>query len=48
MTYWLINIPFLLVAALVLGAALGRGVAPRALPWVISAAIMLTLSLIHI
>jgi lycopene cyclase domain-containing protein len=44
MTYWLINIPFLLVAALVLGAALGRGVAPRALPWVISAAMMMTLT----
>jgi len=44
MTYWLINIPFLLVAALVLGAALGRGVAPRVLPWVISVVVMMTLT----
>ena len=44
MTYWLINIPFLLVAALVLGAALGRGVAPRTLPWAISVAVMMTLT----
>ena len=44
MTYWLINIPFLLAAALVLGAALGRGVAPRALPWVVSTAVMMILT----
>jgi lycopene cyclase domain-containing protein len=44
MTYWLINIPFLVVAALVLGASLGRGVAPRALAWVISAVVMMTLT----
>ena len=44
MTYWLINLPFLVVAALVLGAALGRGVAPRALPWVISATAMMMLT----
>lgn len=44
MTYWLINLPFLVVAALVLGAALGRGAAPRALPWVISATVMMMLT----
>ena len=44
MTYWLINMPFLLVAALVLGVALGRKASPRALPWLISAAIMMVLT----
>lgn len=44
MTYWLINIPFLLVAAVVLGAALGRRAAPRGLPWLISAVVMMALT----
>jgi len=44
MTYWLINIPFLLVAAVVLGVALGRGAKPRGLPWLISAAVMMALT----
>ena len=44
MTYWLINMPFLLVAALVLGVALGRRAAPRALPWLISAVVMMVLT----
>jgi lycopene cyclase domain-containing protein len=46
MTYWLINIPFLLVAALVLGVALGRKASPRALPWLISAVVMMALTAI--
>jgi lycopene cyclase domain-containing protein len=44
MTYWLINIPFLLVAALVLGVALGRKVPPRIVPWVASAGVMMVLT----
>ena len=32
MTYWLINIPFLLVAAAVWGVALGRRSSQQALP----------------
>jgi len=44
MTYWLINMPFLLVAALVLGVALGRRASPRALPWLISAVVMMVLT----
>ena len=44
MTYWLINIPFLLVAALVLGVALGRKVPPRIVPWVVSAGVMMVLT----
>jgi lycopene cyclase domain-containing protein len=44
MTYWLINMPFLLVAALVLGVALGRKATPRALPWLISALVMMALT----
>jgi lycopene cyclase domain-containing protein len=44
MTYWLINIPFLVVAAVVLGVALGRKATPRALPWLISAVIMMALT----
>lgn len=46
MTYWLINIPFLLVAALVLGVALGRKASPRALAWLISAVVMMALTAI--
>ena len=44
MTYWLINIPFLLVAAVVLGVALGRRSSPRGLPWLISAVVMMALT----
>jgi lycopene cyclase domain-containing protein len=44
MTYWLINTPFLVVAAVVLGVALGRRVPPRGLPWVISAVVMMVLT----
>jgi lycopene cyclase domain-containing protein len=44
MTYWLINIPFLVVAAVVLGVALGRKATPRGLPWVISAVVMMALT----
>jgi lycopene cyclase domain-containing protein len=44
MTYWLINLPFLVVAALVLGVALGRRASPRALPWLISAVVMMVLT----
>jgi len=44
MTYWLINLPFLLAAALVLGIALGRKRAPRAAPWVVAAAVMMILT----
>jgi len=45
-TYWLINLPFLLVAAVVVGEALGRRVAPRVLPWTIAAVVMMTLTAI--
>jgi len=45
-TYWLINLPFLLVAAVVVGVALGRRVAPRVLPWTIAAVVMMTLTAI--
>ncbi len=46
MTYWLINLPFLLVAAVVAGVALGRKSTPRALPWAIAALVMMTLTAI--
>ena len=46
MTYWLINLPFLLVAAVVVGVALGRRVAPRVLPCTIAAVVMMTLTAI--
>jgi lycopene cyclase domain-containing protein len=45
-TYWLINLPFLLVAAVVVGVALGRKATPRALPWAIAAMVMMTLTAI--
>jgi lycopene cyclase domain-containing protein len=44
MTYWLINLPFLVVATVVLGVAAGSRVPPRALPWLISAVVMMTLT----
>ncbi|MFM1953498.1 MAG: hypothetical protein RL187_707 [Actinomycetota bacterium] len=46
MTYWLINLPFLIVAAMVMGVALGRGRGPRLIPWLISAVVMITLTAI--
>jgi lycopene cyclase domain-containing protein len=44
MTYALINLPFLLVAALVVGVSLGRKVPPRILPWLVSAGVMMLLT----
>jgi lycopene cyclase domain-containing protein len=44
MTYALINLPFLLVAALVVGVSLGRKVLPRILPWLVSAGVMMLLT----
>lgn len=44
MTYWLINLPFLIAAAMVMGVALGRGRAPRPVPWLIAAVVMVTLT----
>lgn len=44
MTYWLINVPFLVVAALVLAIAVGQRVPPRALPWMVSALVMMVLT----
>lgn len=46
MTYWLINLPFLIVAAMVMGVAFGRGRGPRLIPWLISAVVMMTLTAI--
>lgn len=44
MTYWLINLPFLAMASLVLVAAALRRVPPRSAPWWIAAAVMITLT----
>lgn len=44
MTYALINLPFLLVATLVVGVALVRKVPPRILPWLVSAVVMMLLT----
>ena len=44
MTYWIMNVPFLLAAALVLAASIAVRRAPRAVPWWIAAAVMMTLT----
>jgi lycopene cyclase domain-containing protein len=44
MTYWIINIPFLLAAALVLAASIAVRRTPRAVAWWIAAAVMMTLT----
>ena len=44
MTYWLINLPFLAIAAAVVVVAILRGTPPRAKPWGIAAAIMMALT----
>ena len=44
MTYWIINIPVLLAAALVLAASIAVRRAPRAVAWWIAAAVMMTLT----
>lgn len=46
MTYWLINIPFVLAAVLVTAAAFAVRKRPSAAPWLISAAIMMVLTAI--
>jgi lycopene cyclase domain-containing protein len=46
MTYWLVNIPFLLVAALVCGVAIGRRATPRGLAWVVCALVMMVLTVV--
>lgn len=44
MTYWLINVPFLLAAAMVLGAAIATRRAPALIPWLSAAAVMVVLT----
>lgn len=44
MTYWMMNIPFLLAAGLVLAASIAVRRAPRAVAWWIAAAVMMTLT----
>ena len=46
MTYWLINIPFLVVAALVTTAALVARRVPRASAWLVAAGVMVALTAI--
>ena len=44
MTYWLINIPFLLAAGLVMAAAFSMKRRPSGAPWLIAAAVMMILT----
>ena len=44
MTYWLINIPFLVVAGLVMVVALASRRRPSGAPWLIAAAVMMVLT----
>lgn len=46
MTYWLINAPFVLAAALVLGASMALRRAPRLAPWWIATGAMVLLTAI--
>ncbi len=46
MTYWLINIPFVLAAVLVTAAAFAVRKRPSTAPWLISAAVMMVLTAI--
>lgn len=44
MTYWIINLPFLIVAGLVLAASIAVRRAPRAVAWWIAAGVMMVLT----
>lgn len=44
MTYWIINLPFLIVAGLVLAASIAARRAPRAVAWWIAAGVMMVLT----
>lgn len=44
MTYWIINLPFLLAGALVVAASVALRRSPRALGWFIAAAVMMILT----
>jgi lycopene cyclase domain-containing protein len=44
MTYWIINVPFLLAAALVISASWALRRSPRGVPWLVAAAVMMTLT----
>ena len=46
MTYWLINAPFLAIAATVLAIAVWRGGRPAVLPWVVAFVVMMMLTAI--
>jgi len=45
-TYWLINAPFLAIAATVLAIAVWRGAPPAVLPWVVAFFVMMILTAI--
>ena len=44
MTYWLINLPFLLAAGLVLTAAIAVKAKPKGWPWLVAAVVMMALT----
>ena len=46
MTYWVINLPFLLAGALVFGGAYARRVSPGGRAWWVTAAVMFVLTLV--
>jgi len=46
MTYWLMNIPFLLAALVVTAAAVALRRRPQAAPWLIAAGVMMVLTAI--
>jgi lycopene cyclase domain-containing protein len=46
MTYWLINLPFLALAAVVAGLAWGRGRKVQAAPWLVAVVVMMVLTAI--
>lgn len=46
MTYWIINLPFLLAAAMVFGGAYARRESPGARAWWVTAAVMFVLTLV--
>lgn len=46
MTYWIVNLPFLLAACLVLGGAIAARRAPALRPWLVSLGVMVLLTAI--
>lgn len=44
MTYWLINLPFLLAAGLILTAAIAVKAKPKGWPWLVAAVVMMALT----